>query len=346
MKLIVTGGAGFIGSNFVRYWLKHHPEDRVLNLDALTYAGNPANLADIADLPNYRFVQGDIADGPAMNALFGDFRPDVVVNFAAESHNSRAVVDPTLFFRTNVMGTQTLLEAARKHPVRRFHHISTCEVFGDLDLDSPEMFREDSPYRPNTPYNASKASADLVVHAYHRTFHLPVTISNCSNNYGPYQFPEKIIPLFITRLMDGRPMTLYRQSLNRREWLHVEDHCRAIELILEKGREGQMYNVGSGVEKSIEEIADLLLEALDKPRELKTYVEDRPGHDRRYLLDSTKIRKELGWAPTIDFDGGIRNTIRWYIENRPWWEALQKRNALDEGEWGDFKGSPSMEKGA
>lgn len=337
MKMIITGGAGFIGSNFVRYWLKHYPEDRVLNLDALTYAGNPENLTDIADHPNYQFVQGDIADPEAMDRLFGEFRPDVVVNFAAESHNSRAVVNPTIFFRTNVMGTQTLLEAARKHPVQRFHHISTCEVFGDLDLDSPEMFREDSPYRPNTPYNASKASADLVVHAYHKTFQLPVTISNCANNYGPYQFPEKIIPLFITLLMDDKPMTLYRQSQNRREWLHAEDHCRAIDLILKKGRVGQMYNVGSGIEKSIEEIADLLLQALEKPKDLKTYVDDRPGHDRRYLLDSFKIRKELGWAPAVDFDDGIRETIGWYMENRPWWEALQKKNALNEADWKRFK---------
>ena len=262
--------------------------------------------------------------------------PDVIVNFAAESHNSRAVLNPRRFFETNVMGTQMLLDLARKHGVVRFHHISTCEVYGDLPLDSPEKFTERHPYRPRTPYNASKAAADHAVRAYFETYRLPVTISNCSNNYGHYQHPEKVIPLFTTHALDNKPLPLYRNSRNRREWLAVLDHCRAIDLIIQKGEIGETYNIGSGVEQSIEEIADAILAALDKPTSLKTYVPDRPGHDRRYLLDSSKIRRELGWEPQIDFESGLRDTVRWYVENRTWWAAIRKKEdspAIQEDAW-------------
>jgi dTDP-glucose 4,6-dehydratase len=331
MRLLVTGAAGFIGSNFVHYWLQRHPDDHVVALDLLTYAGNRANLADVED--GIVFVEGDIADADLVERVFRDEEIDTVVNFAAESHNSLAVVDPTRFFRTNVLGTQTLLEAARAAAVRRFHHISTCEVYGDLPLDADEVFTEESPYRPRTPYNASKAGADHAVRAYAETFGLPVTITNCSNNYGPFQFPEKVIPLFVTNALDDRPLPLYASTQNKREWLHVVDHCSAIELVLERGREGETYNVGSGIEKSVEEIADLVLELTGKPRELKTIVPDRPGHDRRYLLDSSKLRRELGWAPAVDFGAGLRETVEWYRKRRDWWEPLKERAPVEETAW-------------
>ncbi len=334
--IFVTGGAGFIGSNFIRYWLENYPQDRVINYDLLTYAGNPANLADMAQrcADRYLFVQGDIGDFYLARHLFEQHRPDWVVNFAAESHNSRGVVNPEIFFRTNVLGTQNLLQAARVAGVPRFHHISTCEVFGDLALDATETFHEDSPYRPRTPYNASKASADMAVRAYHETFGLPVTISHCSNNYGPYQFPEKVIPYFTIRLLRGQPMPLYRSSRNRREWLHTLDHCRAIDLILKKGRVGEAYNIGSGVEVDVEGIADLLLQIMGlEAAKYKSYVEDRPGHDRRYLLDTSKIRAELGWAPQIDFQTGFEQTVRWYIDHPEWWEPLLQKLAIQEDAW-------------
>ena len=258
------------------------------------------------------------------------------MNFAAESHNSRAVLNPRLFFETNVMGTQMLLELARKYKISRFHHISTCEVYGDLALDSPIKFTENHPYRPRTPYNASKAAADHAVRAYFETYRLPVTISNCSNNYGAYQHPEKVIPLFTTHALDDKPLPLYRNSLNRREWLAVTDHCRAIDLIIREGRIGETYNIGSGVEQSVEEIADGVLAALDKPQSLKTYVPDRPGHDRRYLLDSSKIRRELDWEPQIDFESGLKDTTQWYAENRGWWTEIRERgdsDAVQEDTW-------------
>lgn len=332
MKLLITGGAGFIGSNFIRYWLNNHPEDKVVNLDALTYAGNLASLADVADNPNYEFFKGDITDVEFINRLVADCQPDCIVNFAAESHNSWAVIDPGKFFRANVIGAQTLLEAARKNKVPRFHHISTCEVYGDLALDSSEKFTEQSPYRPRTPYNASKAGADLAARVYFDTFKLPATISNCCNNYGPYQFPEKLIPLFVTNLLDNKKVPLYKQSQNKREWLSVLDHCRAIDLILQKGRIGETYNVGSGVEKSVEEITAVILNELGLDESRKEYVEDRPGHDRRYLLDSSKIRNELGWQAEIDFTDGMKETIQWYKANRAWWQPLQDR-VLDETKW-------------
>jgi dTDP-glucose 4,6-dehydratase len=333
--IFVTGGAGFIGSNFIRYWLEGHPDDFVINYDLLTYAGNLDNLVDVVEkhASRYLFVQGDIGDYYLARHLFTQYKPDYVVNFAAESHNSRAVVHPEIFFQTNVLGTQQLLQAARDTGVPRFHHISTCEVYGDLALDSDERFTEESPYRPRTPYNASKAAADMAVRAYHETFELPTTISNCSNNYGSHQFPEKVIPHFAIRLLRGQPMTLYRSSRNRREWLHVLDHCRAIEMILTRGKVGETYNVGSGQELDVEAIAAQLLDIFGLDDSFKSYVDDRPGHDRRYLLDSTKIRNELGWQDRIPLESGFRETALWYRDHPGWWEPLLKRLAIDEGSW-------------
>jgi dTDP-glucose 4,6-dehydratase len=331
MRLLVTGAAGFIGSNFVRYWCERHADDHVVAYDALTYAGNRENLEGV-DVP---FVHGDIADGEVATNTIRDEQIDVIVNFAAESHNSYAIVNPGAFFRTNVIGTQTLLEAARQVGIERFHHVSTCEVYGDLPLDSDDVFTEETPYRPRTPYNASKAGADHAVRAYHETYELPVTITNCSNNYGPYQFPEKVIPLFTTNALDDEPLPLYASTANKREWLHVLDHCRAIELVIERGRIGETYNVGSGVEKTIAEIADAVLAALDKPDSLKTIIPDRPGHDRRYLLDSSKLRSELGWRDEVGFDEGLEETVRWYADNRGWWEPLKGRAPVVESSaWG------------
>ena len=325
MRLLVTGAAGFIGSNFVRYLRERRPQDHVVAYDLLTYAGVRENVPD--DVP---FVQGDIADLELAERTLGEHEIEVVVNFAAESHNSLAVIDPGLFARTNVVGTQLLLEASRRHGVERFHHVSTCEVYGDLPLDAHESFREDSPYRPRTPYNASKAGADHFVRAYFETFDLPATISNCSNNYGPRQFPEKVIPVFLTNALDDKELPLYASTQNKREWLHVRDHCRAIEQVLTAGRIGETYNVGSGVEKSIEEIADAVLRLTGKPESLKTIVPDRPGHDRRYLLDATKLRTELGWSDEIAFDEGLAATVRWYEQNRAWWEPLKERAPVAE----------------
>jgi dTDP-glucose 4,6-dehydratase len=333
MRLLVTGGAGFIGSNFVHYWLERNPDDHLVVYDLLTYAGNRASLADVED--RIVFLQGDIADFDLAAKVLADERIDTVVNFAAESHNSLAVLDPGLFARTNVLGTQLLLEAARGAGVQRFHHVSTCEVYGDLALDSDEVFREDSPYRPRTPYNASKAAADHYVRAYHETFGVPITITNCSNNYGPYQFPEKVLPLFITNALDDRPLPMYASTQNKREWLHVLDHCSAIDLVLREGRVGETYNVGSGLEATIEEVADLVLELTGKPEELKTIVPDRPGHDRRYLLDASKIRDELGWKAVHGWHDGLAATVSWYAENRAWWEPLRERAPVEEtAAWG------------
>ncbi len=332
MNLLVTGGAGFIGSNFVRYWVDEHPDDAVVVYDALTYAGDRRSLEAVE--AQTTFVHGDVCDLEKASDTLARHRIDTVVHFAAESHNSLAVLDPGLFFRTNVVGTQTMLEACRRAEVPRFHHISTCEVYGDLPLDSDEAFTEEHPYRPRTPYNASKAGADHAVRAYVETYGLPATLTNCSNNYGPYQFPEKVIPLFTANALDDRPLPLYASTQNRREWLHVIDHCRAIEAVLERGRIGETYHVGSGVEASIEEIADAVLSTLGKPASLKTIVDDRPGHDRRYLLDCTKITKELGWGPTIGFEEGLAETVRWYAANRGWWEPLRDRAPVVETSWG------------
>jgi dTDP-glucose 4,6-dehydratase len=330
MRLLVTGAAGFIGSNFVRFWREQRPEDHVVAYDLLTYAGVRENVPD--DVP---FVEGDIADLDLALRTLAEHEVEVVVNFAAESHNSLAVLDPGLFARTNVVGTQLFLEAARRRGVERFHHVSTCEVYGDLPLDSAETFSEESPYRPRTPYNASKAAADHFVRAYFETFHLPATISNCSNNYGPFQFPEKVIPLFVTNALDDKELPLYASTQNQREWLHVRDHCRAIERVLTSGKIGETYNVGSGVEKSIDEIADAVLELTGKPSSLRTIVPDRPGHDRRYLLDSAKLREQLGWRDEIPFEEGLAETVRWYEANRAWWEPLKERAPVVEtSSWG------------
>jgi len=332
MKLLVTGGAGFIGSNFVHYWLSNHAGDELVVYDVLTYAGNRDNLAAVEG--HFTFVQGDIGDQQLAERTLRQHGIDVIVNFAAESHNSYAIIDPGRFARTNALGTQTLLEAARRVGVQRFHHISTCEVYGDLDLDSDEAFNEDTPYAPRTPYNASKAAADHFVRAYFETFDVPVTITNCANNYGPYQFPEKVVPLFTTYALDDKPLPLYASTQNRREWIHAIDHCRAIDMVLSHGQVGETYHVGTGVEKSIEEIADVVLAALNKPASLKTIVPDRPGHDRRYLLDATKIRKELGWESTIPFDQGLADTVAWYAANREWWEPLRGRApVVEEAAW-------------
>ena len=331
MRLLVTGGAGFIGSNFVHYWLDRHPDDHVVVYDLLTYAGNRENLASVEE--RIVFVEGDICDRELADTSLRENDVDVVVNFAAESHNSLAVVDPTRFFRTNVLGTQTLLDASRAAGVKRFHHVSTCEVYGDLALDTDDVFTEDSPYRPRTPYNASKAGADHAVRAYFETFGLPVTITNCSNNYGPFQFPEKVIPLFTTNALDDEPLPMYASTQNKREWLHVLDHCEAIDLVLHAGRPGETYNVGSGLEATIEEIADRVLDLTGKPTALKKIVPDRPGHDRRYLLDATKIREELGWTASRGFDEGLAETVAWYEANRDWWEPLKARAPVEESAW-------------
>ena len=334
-NIFATGGAGFIGSNFVRYWLSKYPDDLVINYDLLTYAGSLENLADVVEkyADRHVFIKGDISNYDLIIHLFKHYKPDYVVNFAAESHNSRAVLNPGIFYQTNVLGTQRLLEAVRDAQVPRFHHISTCEVYGDLPLDSDESFTETSPYRPRTPYNSSKAAADLAVRAYFETYHLPVTISNCSNNYGPYQFPEKLIPYFTIRALEGKKMTLYKSSRNRREWLHVADHCAGVDLILRKGKIGETYNIGSGVEADIETVADLILDTLGLDQSYKSYVEDRPGHDRRYLLDSTKIRSQLGWRPGVAFERGFRETVLWYKKNRSWWKSLLSKVEIDEEKW-------------
>jgi dTDP-glucose 4,6-dehydratase len=333
MRLLITGGAGFIGSNFVRFWADRHPSDQLVVLDVLTYAGDRRSIAELEDSGRAVFVRGDICDQALVESTLSEHRTETIVHFAAESHNSLAILDPARFFRTNVLGTQSLCDAARRVGVGRFHHISTCEVYGDLALDSEESFNEESPYRPRTPYNASKAGADHVVRCYIETFGLQATITNCCNNYGPYQFPEKVIPLFSTRALKGEPLPLYASTKNRREWLHVDDHCRAIELVLSEGVVGETYNVGSGIEASIEEIADGVLAAAGQPESLKTIVPDRPGHDRRYVLDSTKLRTELGWEPIVDFDAGLAATVAWYRDNPAWWEPLIGRSPVVEASW-------------
>jgi len=320
-RILVTGAAGFIGSAFVRYMLKKHEGLEVVNYDKLTYAGNLENLKEVDQDPRYRFVKGDIGDFDSVTAALDGV--DTVVNFAAESHNDRGVLDPGIFFRTNVVGTQVLLEACRKKGIARVHHISTCEVFGDLALDEERAFKEDDPFLPRTPYNAAKASANHVVMSYHHTFGLPVTISHCCNNYGPYQFPEKLIPLFATNAIEGKSLPLFRSSANKREWIHADDHSAAVDLILRNGKIGHSYNIGTGIEKSVEEITDVILDTLGKPQELKTYVPDRKGHDRRYLLDTTKIESELGWKPIVPFNHGIKKTVEWYRDHPEWWQRVK-----------------------
>ena len=323
MTILVTGGAGFIGTNFVYYQLQHHPEDRVVCLDALTYAGNLENLTEALKNPRFRFVTGDIADREAVNALFEEEKPDIVVNFAAESHVDRSITQPELFLRTNIMGTQVLMDACRKYGVQRYHQVSTDEVYGDLPLDRPDLFfTEDTPIHTSSPYSASKASADLLVLAYFRTFHLPVSITRCSNNYGPYHFPEKLIPLMITRALNDQSLPVYGKGENVRDWLYVEDHCAAIDLVMRKGREGEVYNVGGHNERTNLDVVKTVLRELGKPESLITFVTDRPGHDRRYAIDPSKIHAELGWLPRTKFDDGIHQTVQWYLDNRQWWEHI------------------------
>ncbi len=323
MTMIVTGGAGFIGSNFVFYMLKKYPDTRVVCLDKLTYAGNLSTLTRVMTNPCFRFVQEDICDREAVDGLFQEERPNVVVNFAAESDVDRSIENPELFLQTNVTGTAVLMDACRKYGVSRFHQISTDEVYGDLPLDRPDLFfTEDSPIRPSSPYSSSKAAADLLALAYHRTYGLPVTISRCSNNYGPYHFPEKLIPLMIIKALRDQPLPVYGTGLNVRDWLYVEDHCKAIDRILRTGCVGEVYNIGGNREMRNIDIVKLICKALDKPESLIAYVADRKGHDRRYAIDPAKICGELKWQPETVFEVGIRNTIQWYLENRDWWEAL------------------------
>ncbi|MBN1151490.1 dTDP-glucose 4,6-dehydratase [candidate division WOR-3 bacterium] len=334
MKLFVTGGCGFIGSNYIRKRFEEKPLDEIMNYDLLTYAGNLENLEEVQRSPlKYSFERGDICDRERVLKLLKTFKPDVIVNFAAESHNSYSILNPGVFFRTNTLGTQNLLDCARLSGVDRFHQVSTCEVYGDMSLEDDSAFTERSPYQPKTVYNASKASADHAVRAYHNVFGLNTTISICSNNYGPYQYPEKLIPLFLTNIFEGKKMPLYKSSSNKREWLHVDDHCRAIDMIIANGVVGETYNVGSSVEKSIEEIADLLIELTQASAKSKNYVDDRPGHDRRYLLDSGKIRRELGWVPEKSFEEGIKSTVEWYRANTGWWKSVKDKKPVDETSW-------------
>ena len=323
MKIIVTGGAGFIGSVMVQYLVKEHSEDQIINLDKLTYAGNLENLRSVEHEQNYRFIKGDIADRSFIFELFDAERPDVIINFAAESHVDRSVEHPEEFVRTNVMGTTTLMDACREFGIGRYHQVSTDEVYGDLPLDRPDLFfTETTPLHASSPYSASKASADMFVMAYHRTYKLPVTISRCSNNYGQYQFPEKLIPLMISRALADEDLPVYGDGANVRDWLHVEDHCRAIDLIIRKGREGEVYNIGGHNERTNLQVVKTILSALDKPESLIKYVKDRPGHDRRYAIDPAKLEGELGWTPVYNFDTGIRQTIDWYLNNKEWWERI------------------------
>lgn len=320
MKLLVTGGAGFIGSNFVIYMLQQHPEYKIVNIDALTYAGNLENLKSVEGNPNYTFVKADITDAAAMDVLVAD-GVDIVVNFAAESHVDRSILEPEVFVKTNVLGTQVLLDAAKKHNITKFVQVSTDEVYGTLGETG--LFTEETPLTPNSPYSASKAGGDLMVRAYHETFGLPMNITRCSNNYGPYQFPEKLIPLMISRALADQALPVYGDGLNIRDWLYVEDHCSAIDLVIHKGVNGEVYNIGGNNERTNVHIVKTILAELGKPETLITYVQDRPGHDRRYGIDPTKITRELGWKPKHTFETGIKETIQWYLNNKEWWARIQ-----------------------
>ncbi len=325
MRILVTGGAGFIGSNFVYYELKNHPDDKIVCLDALTYAGNLHTLESAMQNDNFKFVKGDIADREAVYNLFEQEKIDIVVNFAAESHVDRSVENPEIFLKTNIIGTSVLLDACRKYGIRRYHQVSTDEVYGDLPLDRTDLFfTETTPIHTSSPYSSSKAAADLLVQAYHRTYGLPITISRCSNNYGPYHFPEKLIPLMISRALADESLPVYGKGENVRDWLYVEDHCSAIDLIIRKGKDGEVYNIGGHNERTNLEVVKTILKVLQKPESLITYVTDRPGHDLRYAIDPTKIHNELGWLPTTKFDDGIKKTIKWYLDNKPWWEEILK----------------------
>ncbi len=323
MKILVTGGAGFIGCNFVHHMVNKYPDYEIVNLDLLTYAGNLETLKPVENKPNYKFYKGDIADKEFIMDLFEKEKFDIVVNFAAESHVDRSITNPEIFVHSNVLGTVTLLDASRKYGVKRYHQVSTDEVYGDLPLDRPDLFfTETTPLHTSSPYSSSKASADLFVLAYHRTFGLPVTISRCSNNYGPYHFPEKLIPLMISRALANEELPVYGKGENVRDWLHVADHCQAIDLIIHNGRVGEVYNVGGHNERTNLEVVKTILKALDKPESLIKYVTDRPGHDMRYAIDPTKLETELGWKPQYTFDTGIQQTIQWYLDNKEWWQNI------------------------
>ena len=323
MKVLITGGAGFIGANFIFHMRNAHPDYDLVCVDKLTYAGNLETLAPVIEDPRFTFMKADIADRKAIYDIFEQEKPDVVVNFAAESHVDRSIENPSVFLETNVMGTQVLLDASRKYGVKRYHQVSTDEVYGDLPLDRPDLFfTEQTPLHTSSPYSASKASADLLCNAYQRTYNMPITISRCSNNYGPYQFPEKLIPLMIANALADKPLPVYGEGINVRDWLYVEDHCRAIDLILEKGKVGQVYNIGGHNEMRNIDIVKKILAILGKPESLITYVTDRKGHDMRYAIDPTFIHKELGWLPETKFDDGIQKTVKWYLENRSWWENI------------------------
>lgn len=323
MKLIVTGGAGFIGGNFVHYMLQEHPGDQIICLDKLTYAGNLSTLADVMDHPNFQFVKMDICDRDSVYGLFEKEKPDVVINFAAESHVDRSIENPEIFLQTNIIGTSVLMDACRKYGIQRYHQVSTDEVYGDLPLDRPDLFfTEETPIHTSSPYSSSKAGADLLVMAYYRTYGLPVTISRCSNNYGPYHFREKLIPLMIINALHDRPLPIYGDGLNVRDWLYVEDHCRAIDLIIRKGKVGEVYNVGGHNEMRNIDIVKLICQELGKPESLITHVTDRKGHDRRYAIDPEKIHRELGWLPETKFADGIKKTIQWYLTHQKWWEDI------------------------
>lgn len=323
MIIVVTGGAGFIGSNFVFYQLKNHPEDRIICLDNLTYAGNLSTLEPVMNNKNFRFVKADIADRKAVYKLFEEEKPDIIVNFAAESHVDRSIENPEIFLKTNILGTQVLMDACRKYGIKRYHQVSTDEVYGDLPLNRTDLFfTEDTPIHTSSPYSASKASADLLVLAYYRTYKLPVSITRCSNNYGPYHFPEKLIPLVISRALNNEAVPVYGKGENVRDWLYVEDHCSAIDLVIRKGREGQIYNIGGHNERTNLQVVQAILEYLGKPESLINYVTDRPGHDMRYAIDPAKIHSELGWLPETKFEDGIKKTIDWYLENKAWWQNI------------------------
>ena len=331
MTIIVTGGAGFIGSNFIFYMLKEHPQNRIVCLDSLTYAGNLSTLAPVMDQPNFRFVKLDICDRPGVYTLFEEEKPDVIVNFAAESHVDRSIENPEVFLQTNIIGTSVLMDACRKYGISRYHQVSTDEVYGDLPLDRPDLFfHEDTPIHTSSPYSTSKASADLLVMAYHRTYGLPVTISRCSNNYGPYQFPEKLIPLMIANALADKPLPVYGEGLNVRDWLYVEDHARAIDLIFHQGKVADTYNIGGFNEWKNIDIVRVLIKTVDRllgnpegaSLDLITHVTDRKGHDMRYAIDSRKLQRELGWEPSLQFEEGIERTVRWYLDNQEWMDNV------------------------
>jgi dTDP-glucose 4,6-dehydratase len=319
MKMLVTGGAGFIGSNFINYMVEKYPNYQFVNLDLLTYAGNLENLKQSEGKPNYRFVQGDITDRELVDLLVAD-NVDVIVNFAAESHVDRSITEPDIFVKTNIMGTQVLLDAAKKYSIKKYVQVSTDEVYGTLGETG--YFTEETPLAPNSPYSSSKAGADLLVRAYHETYGLPVNITRCSNNYGPYHFPEKLIPLMIINALKGKELPVYGDGLNVRDWLYVEDHCTAIDLVIHKGKDGEVYNIGGNNERTNIEIVKRILKELGKSEDLIRFVQDRPGHDRRYAIDATKIKTELGWEPKYTFETGIVETVQWYLENQDWWERI------------------------